>query len=372
MSNDLLNFSKLPTNFQEELFRDVAKILNRGESMQLYGAPGSGNSLIAKVLMQSQEIREKHFEDNMRFLLIDANLLLERSPLGLSRFFFAMLTAGEIQSSDTVNLYSLIEQEIQKICDTKNLVIIIDHMQELSSPELKPFFVNLYNIYRKLEPKLNFIFIFNKKIESNSNLANFGLIGRLITQNIIKVSSFNNSDANWFIEEKEKQLGFTLPTKVKELVIKLSGGYPRTIKRLAESIGRKNNINELTENPSIDSTLNLHLEELTQYHENLPIIPLLEKYLEIRNKTDGEMFGNVKLLNKLTKNEEKVLIFLIKNKGEIVEREKGIEQLWGKNAIEVSDHAYDQIIHRLRNKLKGSTPKAEIQTVKGRGHVFID
>ena len=61
---------------------------------------------------------------------------------------------------------------------------------------------------------------------------------------------------------------------------------------------------------------------------------------------------------------------LLSSKNKIVEREKGIEHLWGENAVEVSDHAYDQLILRLRYKMKKSQPKADLETVRGRGHTI--
>ncbi|KKQ75296.1 MAG: hypothetical protein US95_C0006G0018 [Candidatus Woesebacteria bacterium GW2011_GWB1_38_5] len=38
--------------------------------------------------------------------------------------------------------------------------------------------------------------------------------------------------------------------------------------------------------------------------------------------------------------------------------------------MEISDHAYDQIVLRLRKKLKNAVPKADVETVRGRGHIL--
>ena len=80
---------------------------------------------------------------------------------------------------------------------------------------------------------------------------------------------------------------------------------------------------------------------------------------------EGIIFGK-----RLTKNEEKLLKYFLKNKGGILSRADGMGYLWGENAVEISDHAYDQIVLRLRKKLKNAVPKADVETVRGRGHIL--
>lgn len=44
-----------------------------------------------------------------------------------------------------------------------------------------------------------------------------------------------------------------------------------------------------------------------------------------------------------------------------------IKAIWPTNLYETSEHALDQMIHRLKNKLKSATPKTELVTLRGRG-----
>lgn len=60
---------------------------------------------------------------------------------------------------------------------------------------------------------------------------------------------------------------------------------------------------------------------------------------------------------------------MVKNKGVIIDREDLITQVWGEKALDIADHALDQLIHRL--KIKVALEGYKIETIKGRGHRLI-
>ncbi|KKQ75297.1 MAG: hypothetical protein US95_C0006G0019 [Candidatus Woesebacteria bacterium GW2011_GWB1_38_5] len=323
MNRNLLSFTTIPDNFQKELFGKISRILKNNESLQLYGAPGSGNTLIAKALVQSQSIRNLYFKDDYKFVLLDGNMLLERSSLGLTSLFFNSLVVEGGETLNQTNLQSKIEEAIFDICDTRKLVLVIDHIQDLMSPELEPFFRNLYNIYRKLEPRFNFIFISSGIVDNEFSY--FGPTGRLLGINKIKAAPFGKEDSEWFISEKEKQLDTKLNKEEKEKIIALSGGFPRTIKRLVESVAGKYKLSEIEENPGLDPALAMHFDELTSFTDILPNIPILERYFKAKNTlARGENVEGIIFGKRLTKNEEKLLKYFLKNKGGIPSRADGM------------------------------------------------
>ena len=346
---------------------EIADLISKRESIQLVGVSGLGSSLVVKALSQNVAIQKKHFSaKKYAFLRLDGTMLLERNTLNLSRIFLTTLNSSEIPN-DPIAVYNRIEDEITTLCRDNFLVLIIDHLRELDFENLKPFFLNLYQLYRRFEPKISFIFVTAAPLTSSSDLANFDMLGQLMLQNIIFTPIFNKSDAFWFIDEKLNQIHFKLGISEREKIFKLSGGFPRTIKRLVESVGRGYKLSELELNPSVDSVLAFHLSEMSE-NRDLPPIPILEIYLRLKNtRQNSEVFGEV-ITKWLTRNEEKVFQYLLANKGKIVERNNIIEEVWGDGGIGISDHAYDQIIHRLRGKLLTATPKVEIETIRGRGH----
>jgi len=263
-------------------------------------------------------------------------------------------SAGALQ-----NLF-LSNSQVETICHTKKLVVIVDQLDGLNDPALKPFFENLYSLYRSFEPKISFIFRVTIPLTEVDQLTNFSQLGRLVSQNVIKLPPFTKEEALWFISEKEAFLPQKISDADKNKIYRLSGGYPRTIKRLIEA-------------PSLegfDTALAFHLEELSAYRSVLPTIPVLEAYLA-RNAKKTDQVGNLNLPQRLTRNEEKVLKVLLAKKGQVIARDEIIEKVWGEDGVNISDHAYDQLVHRLKNKLSGSTPKVILETVRGRGHCLV-
>ena len=71
----------------------------------------------------------------------------------------------------------------------------------------------------------------------------------------------------------------------------------------------------------------------------------------------------------LTKNELKILAFLIKNQGQIVSRELLMEQLW-KSDLFVDDNTLSVNVTRLRKKLKEIGLGDAIETRRGLGYIM--
>ncbi len=105
-------------------------------------------------------------------------------------------------------------------------------------------------------------------------------------------------------------------------------------------------------------------------------VPLLEKFIgEELGKVDfGIKDGNIYLNRVLVERyfslrERHFLKLLIKEKGKVVKRETVAEAVWGENWLELySDWALDQIVSRLRKKLKGlGVNPSLLKTVKKKG-----
>jgi len=82
--------------------------------------------------------------------------------------------------------------------------------------------------------------------------------------------------------------------------------------------------------------------------------------------------NNVPIGKNFSKNEKKILILLLKNRGKIVSREMIAKSLWGKNwSKHYSDWAIDQTISRLRKRLKFlGFSQQSIKTKRGKGFIY--
>ena len=181
----------------------------------------------------------------------------------------------------------------------------------------------------------------------------------------------------------------------------------RTIKRLVQAFTAGQTLKEVSQNPAANIHLDYHLEQLfealateketlrnlvldkTQSGDeknikilkNLYIIdsngkfihPLFSSFLreKFSSKPDFEetLAEKIHLKTQLTANEYRALTFLFAHDGEICPREKIATAIWGENAsLDISNHALDQLIHRLRKKLKSAEPVVTLETIRGRGH----
>lgn len=133
----------------------------------------------------------------------------------------------------------------------------------------------------------------------------------------------------------------------------------------------------------------LREKKTTEYLENVGLvlknnltIPLLEEFLSDLPQTQKEELvfdaqkneikkGQEILTEKLSPSEFRLLRFLIINRPRVCEKEEIIENVWteAKTREGVTDQALDQIIYRLRKKIKNDPNNPQhIQTIKGRGY----
>ncbi|ATD54115.1 response regulator transcription factor [Clostridium chauvoei] len=86
------------------------------------------------------------------------------------------------------------------------------------------------------------------------------------------------------------------------------------------------------------------------------------------NLSNGSITCNGKTLE-LTKNEIKILSYLIKNKGNIVSRESLMEYLWDSELF-VDDNTLSVNVTRLRKKLEEIGMEDSIETRRGLGYIM--
>ena len=97
-------------------------------------------------------------------------------------------------------------------------------------------------------------------------------------------------------------------------------------------------------------------------------MPVLEHKGALLNTGDGCLtYGEEKL--ELTKNEYRILLCLMENKGTIVSREKLMEALWATDSF-VDENTLSVIVGRLRKKLEAVGLKDFIATKFGAGYII--
>ncbi|MDK2564342.1 response regulator transcription factor [Romboutsia sedimentorum] len=86
------------------------------------------------------------------------------------------------------------------------------------------------------------------------------------------------------------------------------------------------------------------------------------------NPLEGNIEANGKILE-LSKNELKILSYLIKNKGNIVSRDKLMNYMWNSDVF-VDDNTLSVNVNRLRKKLEELDLNDYIETKRGMGYIM--
>lgn len=361
-----ITFSGIPPFFRQKIIEYVLEIVKKGESLQLVALPGAGKTMLAKFLV-SQFV----------FEYIDLNL------------------AGE----NAANLV-LKNPKIGK----EPLVIIFDSLDLLDRPLSKNLYQTLAGIKDKYRPNLSYIFLFDREIIKMENLLPFGRLGTCLTENVTYLPLLNQKESLWYIKECEKLYLSNLDDKQIKIISEISGGFPRTLKQLTRLAG-KGQLERVIINPSSEIHLNYHFEQLleslfleketlkkiiakefiSQNNDSLSalrnlfivddknnfLLPLFTKFLQQKFALSFEEQIGEKIIVKaqLTANEYSALNYLEKHFGKICSREEISNSIWGEKAsLEVTNHAIDQLLHRLRKKLSEAQPPVKLQTIRKRGH----
>ena len=111
----------------------------------------------------------------------------------------------------------------------------------------------------------------------------------------------------------------------------------------------------------------LHIEAvLKRFNPKSLIIPYKNIKLDVSKSIIETNDKNIDL----SKNESKILFYLLKNKGKIVSREEIMSYLWDSEMF-VDDNTLTVNITRIRNKLEEINLKDILETRRGQGYILI-
>ncbi|AWZ47888.1 DNA-binding response regulator [Clostridiaceae bacterium 14S0207] len=103
------------------------------------------------------------------------------------------------------------------------------------------------------------------------------------------------------------------------------------------------------------------------YGKSIPQDVLTYKGLNLNLSSGSITYNNLNV--ELTKNELKILFYLMKNKGKIVSRESLMDYLWNSDLF-VDDNTLSVNVTRLRKKLEDFGLKNIIETRRGLGYIM--
>lgn len=323
MKSSLPYFLDFPKDFGRELEEAINKSGERGVNLQVVGLKGSGKSLMFRAILgRNKDIK-----------YIDCNLLTEKY------------------------IDKLWNKGISGICLIDSFENIVGYDNNLVK--------KIMSIYDQNRDYVTFVFSVEREMVMKSSCDTY------------YVKPLNKLETKWFVNGLA-QFNNGVKDIIINKIIEVSGGCMAIIKRLYEAGAGGEDLEKLIDNPHLNSHLKYQLELMVEgLGKDKNDVEALKKYYLVDEKgkflskvVENFMVQKSRGRNEnLTREEDKVMKLLEKNKNQICLREDLIGMIWGKNAdLTISDHALDQLMHRLRNKLKNNG--VEIETVRGRGYIL--
>lgn len=297
------------------------------------------------------------------------------------------------------------------------------------------FFNNLKSLWSKLYPKLHYVFLMRESITRQEKMSFWGELNEAILQNLIYVPLRNGEDNTYLINYFIKQANINLSEKERKLILKLCGGHPFMMKVCVRVVANnkksqttlkeiKQDLMDYYELRSVSwgiyevhsvkeqrllrdiakgkKDLNIGSKEMLflrkmklvggtpksgyklfsdLFKESILAIEGEEtekvkkgvRGLRFDEGTGAVFYNNKHIEEHFSIQEYAVLSILLSTGGNKISSRGDIgEALWGEESYEkYSDWAIDQLMSKLRKKLKSLGIGKSLVTIRGKGYKIV-
>jgi hypothetical protein len=310
------------------------------------------------------------------------------------------------------------------------IVFFLGEFDELAFAN-KVFYHNLKSLWDKFEPRVHYIFLTITDLTTREFTDRLGELNAATLQNVIYVPIYHE-EIDYLLKFFGERLAYQFTQKEKKLIEELCGGHPYLVKAASRIIScfdeEKTRAKDLREillshyemlgvarrifnlrteeekeilnrialgktvrsSSSLKRLISLRLikkkEEgkytlfgkllnlvAKRYQEAIKPVPGREANgLYLDEKEGIVCCGGVPIEEKFTGQEYNVIKFFLEEQGKLRTREEIGEVLWGEESYErYSNWAIDQLMSKLRKKLRQLETKAKVVTLRGRGFKLV-
>lgn len=357
--------------------KKIVNITDIGESVQIVALHGMGKSRFARELVAKSD--KSHV-----FYHIDTNQI---PGFSFSSFisYLRMHIGVEPNTNDLVNLAMDTSRKVVDLAQSKQITLIYDYLDDLLIPENGDFFRFLKVMRDGAKYKIAYVFMVKTPIKPNmvSVMKDLYEIASEHTEYLPLMTDCEYETQ--IVENYGPNVSFIPNKKQVEEIKRLSGKIPALIKITMQAM-RDRSALDFQENHRLRGQLEEMISSLTSSElGTITAVARGEKldgkaldYLTKIGLVDNKGKISSQLLNDfliqtqtgdLSVSESQLLNLLNENVGEVVTKDRICESVYPevKNKDGISDHAIDQLVHRLRGKLVG---KYKIKTLRGRGYIL--
>lgn len=318
------------------LIEQIYSLSASGKNLTLIGPAGSGVSEIFSYL-------QNHPSPQTQFVYFDLLLSL---------------------SQPIPQLISSLQQLLDS--STKHTTLILDNFDHISTPTHSSFHHWLAGWYFSHRQLLNLIFQTNNLSLINGKVPEVSTLKPHLVSNLLKLLPLDLADAR----QLAAAYNLNLPEAILRKLFSQSGGHAQTLKRLLE----------LQADPEktrlqLSQNLSYLFKNLSPYLSNRSLLSdfeLLDAKDQFKNlEFNAFISQSSKTSQNFTKNEQKLLNCLQQNLNQTIYKEALIEKIYGnQTSSEISNHAFDQLVYRLRRKLKSKNQNLILKTTPGQGLIL--
>lgn len=416
-----MDLTKFPPQFRD---RDIQEIFNStltGKFCQLVCVPGGGKATILKLMAINQDLQKYHLKEKLektRIIYLDLHHLESFDKTEIEKFILFSLDETIKPEKEPLLLTKQLNRAFAALIEKGfNVIFLQDHFDEFQN-RLPASFFQLLKGFRTLN-KYKFGVVFGtrrdlKELVDPQILKDFY---DFFVGNSLYLKIYDQKASEVMFLQIEEAFGQKFTPAQKKSITEKTGGHAKLTKAVAETVLREK-ISEQEENlptkPLIHEALfelwlfltaqeqqmlrqiaqktKVEKNEVLQNLKNFDLIDddlnftiaLFKQFVqEIAPKTQDkitynpatkEILKGANIISELlSKQEYRLLRFLVQNEEKIIERNEIIQAVWPDAQVQegISDEAIDQMVFRLRKKIENEpTSPKHIQTVKGMGLRF--
>jgi len=358
----------------------ILQFIKLRESVQIIGLPGTGKSRFIRDLISK-------VPKNTLVIYIDTNSLFDDFYIALLTFLGVQLNIQNLENvNNNTHLVLTIKSKVEEIAKNQQILIIIDSFTKLLDakvPTIYKYLKHLRDINRK---QISYIFTTNN-VGSPEDRNLIGDLFEIFSEHIEYIPIPTDKEFYKEVVHRANELGFNPTQEQIKQIYSLSGKIHglkkaciqalRDSKRLdyRNNLRLKGQLEELTEALTAEQ-LNylISVSQEKDSDENrartLRNLGLLTDSNKIRSGL-LKQFVAQNYKSELTSAEKLFFDLLEQNKNTTITRKDICETVYPdvKNYEGITEHAIDQLVHRVRSKVSN---KYKIETIRGRGYRLIE
>jgi len=430
--------------YAKSIFEPILK----GESVTAVWVPMAGRRKWNRFIIENISLFGKELPNHDKYILlyVEPLDLTEESLIGYLRLIGESLidsckqnihardkVPGDIEklfnahASSYSELLDALRSLLLDITDSGlEVVFFLGEFDELTFGT-KIFYKNLKSLWVRLYPRLHYVFLMTKIVDSQDYYYTWDELGEAILQNVVYVHLESGPDVDYLLREFSETFNVNLTEEYSRIIKETCGGHPYSMK-VAMRILRDRSFNPpieyeeaLFENYELRSistgiyerrsvkeqevlqkvakkdVLNEDDKRILHFLIQLGLVvadgesyrfystlfrQAVERFMKVQKasgiqklsldeRTGAIMHNDNPIEESFTRQEYSILVLFLKNPGKVLTRDDIGAVLWGESSYEkYSDWAIDQLMSKLRKKLKQIGLDVDISTLRGRGYKF--